>query len=302
MELLRQMSSYNFLVVALSGVSVLSGCQSRSLESLRAQLEATIESSDAEVGVYYRDLDSGDSLVIDGDLRMHAASTMKVPIMIQAFRDADHGILDLSHRVEIRNEFQSIVDESTYFLSPEDDSYNSLYKMLGDSLSVEELIEPMIHSSSNLATNILVEIVGADRAQASMRELGADSIAVLRGVEDIKAYRAGLSNTTTARDLGAIFAALATGAAASDSSTATMLDILRQQYFGEGIPTGLPARSVVAHKTGSITEIRHDAGVVELDTGQSFVLVVLTRGLADGDEADRLIAEVARAIYEEMYR
>src|SRR5206468_11099584 len=86
----------------------------------------------------------------------------------------------------------------------EDDSDSTLYTLVGRNRSVRELLELMITRSSNLATNILIERVGASRAQASARALGAWSIQVLRGVEDGAAYRAGLNNTTTARDLGVL--------------------------------------------------------------------------------------------------
>ena len=279
-----------------------SGCKTSGVELLRTRLSETIAASGAEVGFYYRDIDTGDTVSVNPDLRMHAASTMKVPVMIQIYRDFESGRLGLEDFITIENEFHSIIDGSTYSLNIDDDSDSALYDMIGDSIRIKDLVVPMITMSSNLATNILIELVDARRAQQSMRELGADSIAVLRGVEDIKAYRAGLSNTTTARDLGMIFEGLIAGRAASDSSTRAMLEILKQQHFDEGIPTGLPGDAVVAHKTGTITQIRHDAGIVELESGRRYVLVVLTRGIEDGDEADALIAEISGIVYETVYR
>jgi beta-lactamase class A len=158
----------------------------------------------------------------------------------------------------------------------------------------------MITVSSNLATNMLIEMVGAERVQATMRELGADSIAVLRGVEDIKAYRQGLSNTTTARDLGVILAALARGRAAGPASTAAMLDIMLRQQFRDAIPAGLPAGVRVAGKDGWIDGITHDAGIVYLGDAPRYVLVVLTKGLADATAARQLIADISRLVYEHV--
>jgi beta-lactamase class A len=289
------------LLFSLATASVVTGCAGPSRGSLETAIEHRIARSGAEtVGVYFRDLASGDSLLIDADARMHAASMMKVPVLIQLFRDQDAGRLSLDDSVVITKTFRSIVDGSTYDLGAPDDSDTLLYARLGERKSVRSLAERMITVSSNLATNMLIELVGAERVQRTMRELGADSIAVLRGVEDIKAYEAGLSNTTTARDLGAIFAAIAAGTAASAESCREMIAILERQEFNEGIPAGVPSDVPVAHKTGWISGIRHDGGIVTLPDGRRYVLVVLTRGIADVAVADSLIVDVSRLVYDSV--
>src|SRR2546422_7401571 len=209
--------------------------------SLPAQLRARIARAPAQaVGLYYRSLARPDSVLIGANLRFHAASTMKVPVMIQIFRDADAGLLTLDDSLVVHATFPSLVDGSSFDVDKADDSDSTLYRRLGGKASVRELLELMITRSSNLATDILIERVGAPRAQASARALGAWSIQVLRGVEDGKAYRAGLNNTTTARDLGALLAAIAQHRAASPAACAAMLAILSRQEFNEGIPAGLP--------------------------------------------------------------
>jgi beta-lactamase class A len=228
---------------------------------------------------------------------VHAASMMKVPVMIQLFRDQDAGLVRMDDSVAITKTFRSIVDGSPYDLDAPDDSDTTLYRRVGERESIRYLLDRMIVVSSNLATNILIERVGADRAQATMRELGADSIAVLRGVEDTKAYEAGLNNTTTARDLGVIFSAITAGRAASPDACREMIAILERQEFNEGIPAGVPSDVRVAHKTGWITGIRHDGGIVTLPDGRRYVLVVLTRGIENVASADSLIADLARLSY-----
>src|SRR3989442_1220716 len=156
------------------------------------------------VGVYYRRLDRPDSLLVDAGHRFHAASTMKVPVMIQVFRDADAGTMRSSDSLTVVNEFHSIVDGSPFQLDKADDSDSSLYLRVGQKAAVRDLLELMITVSSNLATDILIERIGPARADATAHSLGADSILVLRGVEDGVAYRAGRNNTTTARDLGVL--------------------------------------------------------------------------------------------------
>ncbi len=291
------------LVAALStsvAVTGMAACNSGELQELQTRLEARIAEGGAEtVGLYFHDLQAGDSLLLGADVRVHAASTMKVPVMIQLYRDQDAGLVDLDDSITITKTFRSIVDGSVYDLGAPDDSDTLLYRRIGERESLRALMERMITVSSNLATNILMEVVGADRTQATMRELGADSIAVLRGVEDGKAYRAGLNNTTTARDLGVIFAAIAQGRAASRSACDEMIAVLLRQEFSDNIPAGLPPGTPVAHKTGWIDQyVTHDAGVVYRPDGSAYVFVVLTSGVVDDDAADLLIADLSRIVWE----
>jgi beta-lactamase class A len=267
---------------------------------LGERLEARIAEGGAEtVSVYYRDLNSGDSLLLNADMRVHAASMMKVPVMIQLYRDQEAGLLSLEESTTIAKTFRSIVDGSPYDLSAPDDSDTLLYDRVGEQESIRELMVRMITVSSNLATNILIELVGAERTTATMRELGADSIEVLRGVEDAKAYQAGMSNTTTARDLGVIFTAIAEHRAASTASCEQMVDVLLRQEFNDGIPAALPSGTPVAHKTGWISQyVTHDAGIVYRPDGRRYVLVVLTAGVEDDNAADRLIADLSRIVWD----
>ena len=271
-----------------------SAAPAQGLESVRGAIEERTRASGAEaVGVFARDLAGSDTLLVGAHRRFHAASMMKVPVMIQVYRDADAGRLRLGGRVPVVNGFASLVDGSPYSLDPADDSDSSLYQRIGGRATVRELVELMITVSSNLATNIIIERVGAARAQSSALALGADSVQVRRGVEDGKAYRAGLNNTTTARDLGVLFTAIAEGRAASASACREMTAVLERQRFNDGIPAGLPAGTRVAHKTGWITATHHDGGIVSLADGRRFVLVVLTRGIPEERDSARLMADIA---------
>ncbi|MCC6931319.1 MAG: serine hydrolase [Gemmatimonadaceae bacterium] len=267
--------------------------------ALQRRIQARVaELPGVTAAVYYRHLGTGETVSWNADTVFHAASTMKVPVMIEYFRAIDQGRLVPNQRVTLVNRFASIVDGSPYTLDAGDDSDSSLYQSVGREVPVRELVERMITRSSNLATNVVISLVGAPQAQATARALGASTINVRRGVEDNLAFRAGLNNTTTARDLGALFEALARGTAASPASTAEMLAILERQEFNEEIPAGLPAGTRVAHKTGWITATMHDAALVFPARGSPFVLVILTRGLPDEKTGQRLIQDIARAVWE----
>ncbi len=264
---------------------------------LQAALEARIALDTALVGVAYYDPVTRDTLLVNGLTRFHAASTMKVPVLIELARRVDAGDLRWSEAIPVRNSFRSLVDGSPFVLNLADDSDSTLYQEIGHDQTVERVARLMIVRSSNLATNLLMERLEATRVNATAHALGADSIQVLRGVEDGKAYAQGLNNTTTARDLAMLLDAIARGRAASRAQSIRMVDFLLGQEFNEGIPAGVPAGVRVAHKTGEITAISHDAAIVYPPGRGPYVLVVLTKGYADPHQAYRLMADLSGLVY-----
>ena len=262
---------------------------------LRARVAAV---PGASVGIYYYNLARpADTLALSADSSFHAASTMKIPVMIQLWRDAESGKLSLDRQITVRNEFASIVDASPYALDPKDDSDSSLYAKVGQPVTIRELMVLMIVRSSTLATNTVIALVGAARADSTAHMLGATHIHVLRGVEDGKAFDRGLINTTTARDLGALLLAIEEDRAASPGDCAAMRDVLLGQEFNTEIPAGLPPGTRVAHKTGQITGVLHDAAIVYPAGRPPYVLVVLTRNIPDEQVARSLIVDISRAVY-----
>ena len=251
----------------------------------------------AFVGVAYHDLATGDTLYIDADSLVHAASTMKIPVMMRLYAEADAGTLPLDRKLVVRNAFVSIVDGSPYTLSAGDDSDSSMYQRIGDSVTVRELMQHMITRSSNLATNTLIALAQPDSINAMMRRFGASRMQVLRGVEDLKAFDKGMNNMATARDLATLLAAIETGRAASPASTTAMRNTLLAQEFNEKIPAGLPPGVKVAHKTGEITAGSHDAAIVYPPGRAPYILVVLTRGIRQDKVANSLIANISREVY-----
>jgi beta-lactamase class A len=266
------------------------------LSQLKADINALIATSGAEVAVAWRPLDAkpGEEILINPALRFHAASTMKVPVMIELFRQADVRRLRLDDKVAVTNQFTSIQDGTPFVLAATEDSDGETYKALGKKLSYRELIDASITVSSNLATNILIEHLGARNIQATVDTMGASGMQVLRGVEDQKAFDAGKNNTTDALGLLALFEAIGKGKAVSAKASAEMLEILKRQKFNDGIPAGLPAGTIVAHKTGTITRVHHDAGLVY--GPRPYVLVIHTRGIPDQKVSAKLMADIATII------
>ena len=273
--------------------------QPRSLDALEGDVHAVLDSVEGDFAVAVRSLtDPSEALLINEHAMFHAASTMKVPVMVELYRQAHEGRFALDDSIEVQNEFESIVDGSPYSLTPEDDSYDALYDHLGEKRPIRSLMRAMITASSNLATNILVEKVGAERTTQTMRRYGADRIQVRRGVEDLKAYRQGLNNETSAHDLLVILERIARRDAVSEAASDEMIEILKGQTYNDMIPARLPDSVEVAHKTGWITGLHHDAGIVFVPGGPTYVLVLLSQNLEDEEAGVEAFARISRMIFD----
>ena len=260
-------------------------------DAIRARIAAE---PSAVVAVSYRDLETGATLDIAADTVFHAASTMKVPVMIEVLKRAQAGAFRLDQEILLVNQFASLADGSPFSVNVSDDGDSVLYGKVGERVAIRDLLTRMITRSSNLATNQLIELVGAANVTATARELGARRLSVLRGVEDQKAFDRGMINTTTSADLAILLSAIEKGTVLSSSSSAEMREILLAQEFNEKIPAGLPPGTRVAHKTGEITAVSHDAAVVYPTGRKPYVLVVLTKGIRDGKVSGALIADISR--------
>ena len=278
------------------------GCkEARQIDKLRSDVGQQIQAIEGDIAVAFIDLSNEqNSILINVDEEFHAASTMKVPVMIELYKQQNQGLINLRDSIVLVNEFKSIVDGSPYKMDIGDDSDDVIYSKIGTKQTLYDLMVPMITVSSNLATNVLIEIVDAKKTTQTMRDLGANKIEVLRGVEDIKAYEQGLSNSTTARDLMVIMKAIANGTAGTKEDCEVMLSILKDQQWNDMIPKYLPDNVEVAHKTGSITGVHHDAAIVYPPNGKDYVLVLLSKNLKDFDEGTDKLAKISERIFSYM--
>ncbi len=280
------------------GDSTMKQANSSELSDLEMRLKKFIEGREELVAISFQDTDQQFYLGINDTISLHAASTMKVPVMMEVFRQSESSRYSMEDSLTIRNEFRSIIDNSLFSLDIGEDSGDRLYSMIGKKESIRSLVNEMITYSGNLATNLLIDTVEAKNVQMFMESLGAKDIQVLRGVEDLKAYRAGKNNTTTAKDLAIIFQAIYDGKYWSEKSRKDMLDILLDQHLRKKIPAKLPIDVKVAHKTGSITKIDHDSGIIYPKEYSPYILVVLTKGFEDHKEAQDCIAGISQIVYE----
>ena len=265
-------------------------------DTLQHRIEAVIsEYPEATVAVSIRDASTQTTVDILADRSFHAASTMKVPVQIEVMRRVHMKSIALDSTLEVKNAFRSIIDESLY--SIEEDSDDAIYERLGQRMTIAELVYQMITVSSNLATNLLMDFLGANSVQKTVESLGAPGMQVLRGVEDLKAFDQGLSNATTARALATLFEAISQGRAVNPSADSMMIAVLLDQEFNEMIPAGLPPDALVAHKTGQITRIHHDAAIIYPSDAPPYVLIILIEGLEEETQSATLGAAITRTVH-----
>lgn len=284
--------------IVLSAGRLASAQIKASMNDLKNSIIEELNAQKGQFAVAFYNLSNNRSLAINGDTIFHAASTMKTPVMVEIFRQADAGVFSLKDALLIKNEFTSIVDGSLYHLSPGDDSDSEIYQMAGQKMRIYDLMYRMIIHSSNLATNLAIDLVGAKNVMKTMKQMGVKKMKVLRGVEDQKAYDLGMNNVTTANDLKKLFLAIAKGKAVNRAASDSMIQILEDQKHNEIIPALLPKDVKVAHKTGSITGVHHDGGIVFLPDGKKYILVLLSKNLTDEKAAIQAMAKVSKLVYD----
>lgn len=285
-------------------IILLFGCSSEKEEinRLKHMIQNRLVSAPAgaEVAVAYENLQTGTNMFINEKEQMHAASTYKTAVMIEVYKQAAEGKFALSDSIDVINSFKSIVDSSEYSMDIGEDSDDTVYELIGKRASFYDLTYQMISVSSNLATNLLIDRIGAKNIMKTIESIGVKEMQVLRGVEDLKAYELGLNNTTNAEDMLRLMSAIAKDEAVSPSASAEMRKILFAQVHNSKIPAKLPKEVKVAHKTGHISEIDHDAAIIYPPKGPVYALVVLTRGIKDHKKAEELIADISKIVYDSV--
>lgn len=270
--------------------------------SLRGQITQIAEAAGASaVAVAFFDSKHQTEWSSHAERWFHAASTIKVPVLLGVFAAIERGGLTEFSRIHVRNRFYSIVDRSPFRVDISRDSTPEVYQSIGKTLQVRELARHMIVTSSNLATNLLVDIVNVDRIRQTLDELDlSDGIDFQRGVEDNIAWEADINNRITAEGLLKALRMIAEHKAISPAASQQMLDILHGQEFRRGIPAGLPGEARVAHKTGEISTVAHDAGIVYLPDREPYVLVILTEWTPSSTGRQDAIARISRAVYQHV--
>jgi beta-lactamase class A len=270
-------------------------------DELQAQIKAIADRAGARaVAVSWYDYGTHGEWSLNGDRWFHAASTIKVPVLLGVMAAVARHDLTLDSRVHVRNRFISVADGSPFRVESDRDANAAVHKALGRTLRVEELAFHMICTSSNLATNLLVDLIGLKPMQEAFAELGVKGVELKRGVEDEKAFEDGINNRVTADGLREVLRLIEEGRAYNVEVSAKALEILHEQEFRSGIPAGVPGEARVANKTGEISTVAHDAAIVYLPDRPPYVLVVLTEWAPQDGGRHETIAKISRAVYQHL--
>ncbi len=273
--------------------------QTKNTNQLKSEIEQIISQTEGEFAVAFSTNENPEvSVIINGDESFHAASTMKTPVMFEVFKQASEGKFNLDDSILVKNEFTSILDGSKFQLELSRDSGEKLYESLNKHRTIKELVFDMITVSSNLATNILIDLVQPGNVMKTLHANNIYGVKVLRGVEDMKAFNAEMNNTVTAKDLMNLFKLIDTTKQLPEEYRTGMLNILLSQEFNSIIPGKLPKGIKVAHKTGSIDGVRNDSGIIFLPDGRKYYLVILSKNLKDENAGVEAGAEISKKIYE----
>jgi beta-lactamase class A len=269
-------------------------------EMLRQSCERIMsESKAAAYAVAVRDYETDFRFGVNSDRRFHAASTIKVAILLAIGKAIDDGRIRFEDTLHIRNRFLSAVDRTPFRIEAESDGYPQLHRLVGRTARISDLAEWMIVSSSNLATNLLLDYITVEEAQRVLRKAGVKGVDLRRGVDDKKAHDQNFNNETTAAGLLDLFATLR-GDFLSKASRDWPINILLQQRFNSMIPAPLPAHASVAHKTGEISTACHDAGIVYLPEREPYILVVLTEVAAETNGRREAIAKISEIVFQTL--
>lgn len=268
------------------------------LDAVRHHIEAAVVKSGAQaIAVSVHDTATNAELHYESERWFHAASTIKVAILLAVFGEIHRGRLAPQSRLHVRNRFLSAYDGSPFRVQADRDADTDVHAAIGKTMRVNELALHMIATSSNLATNLLLDLIGLESVQRTIEHFGLTGLDIRRGVEDEKAFEHGIVNRVTADGLVSLLRLIAEERAYTPELSRQMLDILHQQEFRKGIPARLPGEVRVAHKTGDISTVAHDAGVVYAPGAKPYIVAILTEWKPDVGGRSATIAAISHDIY-----
>jgi beta-lactamase class A len=273
--------------------------QRRLDEAVDALVAELPKASDATVSVWLGPPGGPSSYEREASATHYAASTMKLPLVVAAYRMAERGALDLDAAVPVHDEFASAYDGSRFVMRQDHDQDDETWAEVGGTATLRDLARHAIVKSGNLATNLVLEHVGAEEVARVLREAGCSPATVLpRGIEDAPAREAGLDNLVTAADLSLVLGAVATRTIAGPRTCEEVEAVLAAQEHRDQVPAGLPVGTYVANKTGWVDDVAHDVALVRPDDRPDYVLTVCTSAEADEQTLYSLNAGISRAVWD----
>lgn len=234
--------------------------------------------------IYIKDLKNNQVLNINGDKAVSSASIIKLFIMGKVFDDISKGKLTLDYRLSI-DKSDSVPYSIIYVLDK-----NNTY-------TVKDLITLMIIQSDNTATNVLIEMLGMERINKYIVDLGFSKTILNRKMMDLDARAAGRDNYTSAKEVATLLELMYNGLLVNKTFSDMMLDILKLQLDSSLMKRDLEEEVLIAHKTGNLPNIKHDAGIVYTEA-KDYIFTMFTWDAASDNYARQIIGKVSKLTYE----
>ena len=256
---------------------------------LRRQLGQLVTEFDGVMGISVKDLTSGEVFQLNPDLVFPQASSIKIPVLVELFRQAQAGTLRLEERVEVKRG-QTV-------------GGSGVLQHFGDAssaLSLRDLVVLMIVLSDNTATNILIDRVGISNVNDTLKRAGLNETRLQRRMMDGEAQRAARENLSTPHEMTTLLELLHQGKLLDAAHAAAALEILKHPK-NSPLRRGLPENVALADKPGSMDGVRCDSGIVLL-ADRPYAIAVMATYAKDGEAAERAISEVSRRVYEYFER
>lgn len=253
---------------------------------LEEKIKQFIDTKTGNVSVYVKNLKTNEEIKINENRVFPSASTIKLAIMSELFSRVDKGELKLEDTIELKEEMKTGGDG---ILKELDD---------GHRFSLKEVMTLMIIVSDNMATNILIDLLGMDNINKTIKGLGLENTRLQRKMMDSQAAREGRENLITAEDAAHILELIYYGECVSREASDLMLEILKKQQVRGRLDLYLPEEVVIAHKTGDLDNLEHAAGIIYLPEGE-YIICVLTNEVETNKDGREIIGEISRMVYEE---
>jgi beta-lactamase class A len=269
-------------------------------ENIQEEITNLLKLVEGDVSVFFYDLNTNQRYMLNENEPFNTASLMKVVVGLQLVRLFETGKLEETATIELKNSFASKQDKSLFHLSETIDGEKSLYSKIGLQVSVLDLLELMITLSSNLATNNLFELIEKHSRIADLtKDLGMNNTQILRGVEDQKAFDAGMINYTTATDMMLLFQHIRKCVIEGNKHVGLLYKILKQQKHNSIIPALLPKNLTIAHKTGTLKASIHDAAHITSPAGKDYILILLSKNIDNRAQTTTVLAQISQFFFGE---
>lgn len=259
------------------------------MEALQKKIEQCLAPYTGNWGILIKNMKTGASLSLAPDRIFPSASMIKVPIMFEIMRQAAAGTLSLDDTLVVSGKNRVGGAGILHELRPD------------ITMTIRELVTLMIIISDNTATNLLIDLVGMEAVNRTSANLGLRSTVLRRHMMDFSAAQDGNENETTAADMALIFEVIYQGRGLPQNYADLMLNILKRQQVRDKLPFYLPEKLAIANKTGTLSGIEHDAGILYLP-GAPYIISIMTGNLAANYEGILLTASIGKIIYEHVMR